>query len=87
MVRLIQVSTTVKQLNHRVYLSGECQEDIYMWEKLLDEWTGISMFRDEHYVSSVELTLFMFACFLIRISFFLQTVIYVTTGLTFTSIK
>ena len=62
MAHLIEASTTVKELHHRIFLSSECKEDIYMWTNLLEEWNGISMFHDGYYVSSVELTLFTDSC-------------------------
>ena len=62
MARLIEASTTVTELFHRVYLSNECKEDIFMWTKLLSEWNGVSMFHTGSCVSNLDLTIFTDSC-------------------------
>ena len=41
--RLIDLSTTVKQLNHYIYLNKEAKKDIDWWEQFLDQWSGTSI--------------------------------------------
>jgi hypothetical protein len=58
MARLIKASTGVHELHHSVYLSEACKEDMYMWNTLLEEWNGVSMFHMGEFISSVDLSIF-----------------------------
>ena len=44
---LIQLSTTVQKLHHRVKLNKPCQMEMQMWARFLQSWNGVSMFLDE----------------------------------------
>lgn len=55
---LITLSTTVKQLHHRVTLSSECRLDIAMWLRFLRDWNGVSMFYDVDVTTAPDMALF-----------------------------
>jgi hypothetical protein len=56
--RLIKASTVVRELYHKIYLSHDCKEDLFMWGTLLQRWNGVSMFHIGDFVSSVDLAIF-----------------------------
>ena len=58
MRRLIDLSTKVKKLFHRIKLSAEARHDIEWWTKCADNWNGRSIFYDSEWVTSEELQMF-----------------------------
>ena len=55
--RLIDASTSVRQLHHHIHLSHDTKEDITWWLTFLPTWNGIAYIQP-HPVSSVDLHLF-----------------------------
>ena len=55
---LINLSTTVNNLNYYVSLSHECREDLKMWHIFLQQWNCVSFFYDSHTTSSDDLNLY-----------------------------
>ena len=55
--RLIDLSTSVKKLHHRISLNSEARADISWWIDFMPVWTGVSLFQEDP-VSSIELDLF-----------------------------
>ncbi|MEO2152753.1 MAG: reverse transcriptase domain-containing protein, partial [Thermococcus sp.] len=55
--RLIDLSTTVSRLHHRIHLSLEAKEDILWWLTFLPSWNGVAYIQDRP-VSSADLHLF-----------------------------
>ena len=55
--RLIDISTTVHHLNHRIHLSMEAREDIRWWLSFLPSWNGVSLFQEPP-ISSNDLHLY-----------------------------
>ena len=55
---LIQLSTTVKELWHRITLNQHCQEDLHMWHKFLREWNGLSLFYESDFTTTHDLKLY-----------------------------
>ena len=55
--RLIDISTTVNQLHHRIHLSYEARQDILWWLSFLPHWNGIAYFQSQP-VSSADLHLY-----------------------------
>ena len=55
--RLIQASTTVSHLHHRIHLSTDMRHDIGWWRSFLPTWNGVSYFQDPP-VSSDDIHLF-----------------------------
>jgi hypothetical protein len=55
---LIKASTGVKELHHTVFISQSCKEDLYMWDRLLGQWNGVSMFLVEGQVTNIDLAIF-----------------------------
>ncbi|XP_077864379.1 uncharacterized protein LOC102806436 [Saccoglossus kowalevskii] len=56
--RLIELSKGVKCFHHFVTLSTEAKQDLFMWQRLLANWNGISMFLDVHTTPSSSMELF-----------------------------
>ena len=44
--RLIDTSSSVSQLHHRIHLSAETKEDITWWRTFLPTWNGVSFLQD-----------------------------------------
>ena len=55
--RLIDVSTSVAQLHHRIHLSSEARQDILWWRSFLPTWNGVSYLQQPP-VSSDDIHLF-----------------------------
>ena len=55
--RLIDVSSSVTQLHHRIHLSADTREDIVWWRTFLPTWNGVSYLQD-HPVSSDDIFLY-----------------------------
>ena len=55
---LINLSTTVKELWHYVYLTVHCQEDLRMWHKFLGDWNGVSLFYDSEFTTTPDMELY-----------------------------
>ena len=55
--RLIDLSTTVSQLNHHVSLSSESRADILWWLEFLPSWNGVCIIQSEP-VSSISISLY-----------------------------
>ena len=55
---LIQLSTTVKELWHRITLTQHCQEDLHMWHKFLREWNGLSLFYESDFTTTHDMKLY-----------------------------
>ena len=60
---LIQLSTTVKELWHRITLNQYCQEDLHMWHKFLTEWNGLSLFYESDFTTIHDMKLYTDASF------------------------
>jgi hypothetical protein len=56
--RLIQASKTVKKLHYYVYLNSETQMDIKMWQVLVEQWNGVSIFIDPLVTPAPDMELF-----------------------------
>ena len=55
--RLIDLSTSIKKLHHRISLNSEARADISWWVDFMPVWNGVSLFQEDP-VSSIELDLF-----------------------------
>ena len=55
--RLIQLSTTVSNINHHIYLNKEAQADIAWWSHFIVSWNGVSLIQ-EPYIDSSKMRLF-----------------------------
>ena len=55
--RLIDVSTSVAQLHHRIHLSVDARQDIDWWRTFLPTWNGVSYLQDDP-ISSDDIHLF-----------------------------
>jgi hypothetical protein len=66
--RLIEASKSVSKLHYFVHLNHEAKEDIRMWQFLLQDWNGISIFLDPYSTPAHDMELFTDAsrmnCFL-----------------------
>ena len=56
--RLLKASTTVNNLAFYVYLNIECRKDLLMWDKLLTDWNGVSLFLDLATTDTADMELF-----------------------------
>ena len=54
---LIDLSTSVKELWHYVYLDIHCREDLHMWQEFLRNWNGVSLFYDAEYTFDSDMEL------------------------------
>ena len=54
---LIDLSTSVKDLWHHVYLDIHCREDLHMWHEFLRNWNGVSLFYDAEYTFDSDMEL------------------------------
>ena len=54
---LIDLSTSVKELWHHVYLDIHCREDLHMWHEFLRNWNGVSLFYDAEYTFDSDMEL------------------------------
>ena len=61
--RLIDLSTSVTNLNHHISLNAEAQADIHWWTEFFPSWNGIEFIQQE-VVTSHSLQLFTDASFL-----------------------
>ena len=59
--RLIDVSSSVSQLHHRIHLSAETKEDIVWWSTFLPTWNGVSYLQDPP-ISSDDIHHFKCVC-------------------------
>ena len=55
--RLIDLSTSVTQLHHRIHLSVDARADIQWWITFLPTWNGVSVLQDDP-ISSDDIHLF-----------------------------
>ncbi|CAG2256538.1 unnamed protein product [Mytilus edulis] len=55
---LVNLSCTVNDLHHYVYLSKECRTDLDFWLRFLSNWNGVNMFYNKDYISSFDMELF-----------------------------
>ena len=55
---LINLSTSVSNLQHYVHLNIHCQQDLQMWHKFLKGWNGVSLFYDSCFTNSYDMELF-----------------------------
>ena len=55
--RLIDLSTTVPNLNHHITLNAESRADILWWLEILPSWNGVCFIQSEP-VSSASICLF-----------------------------
>ena len=56
--KLFTAANSVKKLWHRVHLSKDTKSDIRMWLKLMNQWSGISMFLDSDITRNEDLHAF-----------------------------
>ena len=56
--RLISLSTKAKKLFHKVRLSAEAQLDIVWWTKCANSWNGKSVFYEDRWLTSVDLSMY-----------------------------
>lgn len=55
---LISLSTTVSELHHYVHLTKECKEDLWMWQRFLSQWNGLSLFHELQLTNSADIELY-----------------------------
>ena len=55
--RLIELSTTVQNLNHHISLTVESRADLHWWIQFLSQWNGVEFFQS-HPVTSDAMLLF-----------------------------
>ena len=70
--RLIEASKSVTKLHYFVHLNKEAKSDIHMWQHLLTNWNGISMFLDPHNTPAPDMELYTDASRIGRICRLLQ---------------
>ena len=56
--RMIELSKTVKKLDHHVTLNVGFREDLRMWSGFLDSWNGVSFFLDEQRTDAPNMDLY-----------------------------
>ena len=56
--RLIDLSTTVQHLHHRLPITQEAHRDLAWWQEFLPTWSGTSLILDDHWTPSPEMELF-----------------------------
>jgi hypothetical protein len=56
--RIIELTKSVQHLDHYVNIGRECRLDIQMWEVLLSEWNGISLFLEPEMTDNEDMMLF-----------------------------
>ena len=56
--RLIDLSTTVKQLHHHIRLTVEARLDLQWWLAFLPHWSGRSLILDSHWTILISMQLF-----------------------------
>ena len=49
--RLIDLSTTVHNINHHIFLNSEARADINLWSQFLPHWNGIALIQSDHVTS------------------------------------
>ena len=55
---LVDLSCSVQQLNHHIYLNAEARADIHWWQAFLPEWNGKSIFLKSSWTSSEQMELY-----------------------------
>ena len=56
--RLIDLSTTVKQLHHHIRLTSEARLDLQWWLTFLPHWSGRSLILESHWTLNATMLLF-----------------------------
>ena len=56
--RLIDLSTTVKQLHHHICLAAEAKLDLQWWLAFLPHWSGRNLILDSHWTIHTSMQLF-----------------------------
>ena len=56
--RLIDASTTVSRLHHRITLNTDTRADLAWWQQFLPTWSGISFFLEEEWTLASTLHLY-----------------------------
>ena len=56
--RLIDLSTTVKQLHHHIRLTSEARLDLQWWLTFLPHWSGRSLILESHWTLNTTMLLF-----------------------------
>ena len=56
--RLIDLSTTVKQLQHHIHLTVDARLDLQWWLTFLPHWSGRSLILDSHWTLNATMQLF-----------------------------
>ena len=56
--RLIDLSTTVKQLHHHIRLTTDARLDIRWWLDFLPQWAGKTLILENHWTPSTKMQLF-----------------------------
>ena len=58
MAKLICMSTTVKHMWQVVHLNTVCREDIAMWQTLLTQYNGVTMFHEKDATTNIQLQIY-----------------------------
>lgn len=56
--RLLDLAKSVKTLQDVVVMDIGCKSELRFWSRLLDDWNGISFFRNDYLESSQDLKLY-----------------------------
>ena len=56
--RLIDLSTTVKQIHHHICLTVEARLDLQRWLTFLPQWSGRSLILDSYWALHTKMKLF-----------------------------
>ena len=56
--RLIDLSTTIKQLHHHIRLATDARLDIHWWLDFLPQWSGKTLILENHWTLSTRMKLF-----------------------------
>ena len=62
MRRMIDLSCTVKRLNHRIWITVDAKRDLDWWIDFLPQWSGSSQLLDPHWCTSPGMELYTDAC-------------------------
>ena len=57
--RLIDLTTTVKQMHHHIRLTVEARLDLQWWLTFLPHWSGRSLILDSHWTLHTKMQLFI----------------------------
>ena len=55
---LLSLSSSVSELHHYVHLTKECKQDLWMWQRFLSQWNGLSMFHEIQLTNAADIELY-----------------------------